>query len=78
MPTTRAFKSGHSQAVRIPAELAYAEVGADLTITRSGDIITIIPAKGSLANTVATLRAMPKPTDIEQREPFESPRRADD
>ena len=43
MPRTRAFKSGNSQAVRIPAELAYADTDVDLEINRLGDIITIFP-----------------------------------
>jgi len=46
MATTRAFKSGNSQAVRIPAELAFADVSQDLTITPAGDVITIFPSRG--------------------------------
>lgn len=76
MPVTRAFKSGNSQAVRIPADLAYADVGVDLTITRSGDVITIFPARGSLKDAVSALRAMPKPPRVEKREPIEAPDRA--
>ena len=30
MPRTRVFKSGNSQAVRIPAELAYADTGINI------------------------------------------------
>ena len=45
MPRTRIFKSGNSQAVRIPAELAYAETEINLEITRLGDVITIFPAR---------------------------------
>jgi hypothetical protein len=36
MPFTRAFKSGNSQAVRIPAEIAYAGTDIELTVTRLG------------------------------------------
>jgi antitoxin VapB len=78
MPTTRAFKSGNSQAVRIPADLAYADIGLDLTITRSGDVITIFPARGSLKDAVAALRALPKPPEIEVREPIDVPDRGRD
>jgi antitoxin VapB len=79
MPTTRAFKSGNSQAVRIPAELAYADTSVDLTITRSGDVITIFPKKaGSLAEMVAELRKLPVPSEIEKREPIELPDRGID
>ena len=35
MAVTKVFKSGNSQAVRIPAELAYSDPGVDLTITRT-------------------------------------------
>jgi antitoxin VapB len=48
MHVTRVFKSGNSQAVRIPAELAYSEIGTDLQITRLGDVITIFPVRKSL------------------------------
>ncbi len=75
MPITRAFRSGNSQAVRIPAELAYAETGTELTITRHGDVITIFPGKQDLTTAVAALRAMPKPSTVEQREPIDLPDR---
>lgn len=71
MSRTRAFKSGNSQAIRIPAELAYADVGQELTISRMGDVITIFPAKGSLKQMVEELRGMPKPRQAEVREPIE-------
>jgi antitoxin VapB len=75
MSTTRAFKSGNSQAVRIPADLAFEDPSVDLTITRTGDVITIYPARGDLRHAVELLRAMPKPPNIEQREPIELPDR---
>lgn len=71
MPFTRVFKSGNSQAVRIPAELAYADMGQNLKITRTGDVITIYPARESLKDAVAILRDLPKPPDIEVREPID-------
>jgi antitoxin VapB len=75
MPITRAFKSGNSQAVRIPAELAYADLGQDLRISRLGDVITIFPARGSLRDAVAVLRDLPKPPELEVREAIELPER---
>jgi antitoxin VapB len=65
MPSTRAFKSGNSQAVRIPAEMAYADTNQELTITRMGDVITIYPSRQTLAETIAALRAMPKAPPME-------------
>jgi antitoxin VapB len=79
MATTRAFKSGNSQAIRIPAEMAYVDTSVDLTITRAGDVITIYPKRrGSMAEMVAALRALPTPSEIEVREPIELPDRDGD
>lgn len=49
MHTTRAFKNGNSQAVRIPADLAYERTDMELEIEREGDEIRIRPARRSLA-----------------------------
>jgi len=78
MPRTRAFKSGNSQAVRIPAELAYADTEVDLEITRLGDVITIFPARNTMSDVVAALRRMPKPRHAEKRQPIEVPLRRRD
>ena len=75
MPLTRVFKSGNSQAVRIPAELAYEDLNVDLTITRHGDVVVIAPARPSMKEVVAQLRAMPKPPSVEVYEPIELPDR---
>jgi antitoxin VapB len=53
MQTTRAFKNGNSQAVRIPAELAYERLDVELEIEREGDEIRIRPARRSLAGALA-------------------------
>ena len=78
MPRTRAFKSGNSQAIRIPAELAYADTDIELEISRLGDVITIFPARTSLKDAVATLRRMPKPPRVEKRVPISVPVRRRD
>lgn len=78
MAVTRAFKSGNSQAVRIPAELAYEDMSVELNITRQGDAIIIQPARPSLRELAAKLRAMPRPDEIEIREPIEVPEREHD
>jgi antitoxin VapB len=49
MPTTRVFRNGNSQAVRIPAELAYERNDIDVEIERVGDELRIRPARRSLA-----------------------------
>ena len=78
MPRTRVFKSGNSQAVRIPAELAYSNTDVDLEITRLGDVITIFPARNSLKDAVDALRRMSKPPKVEKRRPIEIPVRRRD
>ncbi len=49
MVVTRIFKNGNSQAVRIPAELAYERSDLDVEIERVGDELHIRPARRSLA-----------------------------
>ena len=78
MPRTRVFRSGNSQAVRIPAELAYPDAGTELTISRHGDVITLHPVRAGLKDAVARLRALPKPAEPERREPVEMPEREAD
>jgi len=48
MALTKIFKNGNSQAVRIPAELAYERADLDVEIERVGDEIRIRPARRSL------------------------------
>ena len=40
--------------------MAFADTNQKLTITRMGDVITICPAQQTLAETIASLRALPK------------------
>ncbi|MBA3032752.1 MAG: AbrB/MazE/SpoVT family DNA-binding domain-containing protein [Gammaproteobacteria bacterium] len=49
MHTTRAFKNGNSQAVRIPADLAFERTNIELEIERVGNELRIRPARRSLA-----------------------------
>ena len=49
MRITRAFKNGNSQAVRIPAELAFDRTDVELEIERVGDEIRIRTIRQSLA-----------------------------
>lgn len=53
MHTTRVFKNGNSQAVRIPADLAYARTDIELVIERDGDEIRIRPARQSLSGVLS-------------------------
>ena len=45
MVSTKLFKNGNSQAVRIPAELAYSTWDVELVIERQGDELRIRPAQ---------------------------------
>jgi antitoxin VapB len=49
MQTTRVFRNGNSQAVRIPADIAYERMDMELEIERDGDEIRIRPARRSLS-----------------------------
>lgn len=48
MHTTKAFRNGNSQAIRIPAELAYERTDIELEIERVGEEIRIRPARRPL------------------------------
>lgn len=50
MRTTRAFKNGSSQAVRIPADIAYERMDMNLEIERDDDELRIRLARRSLSD----------------------------
>jgi antitoxin VapB len=49
MHKTKAFRNGNSQAVRIPADLAFERTDIELEIERIGDELRIRPVRRSLA-----------------------------
>jgi antitoxin VapB len=55
MINTRLFKNGHSQAVRIPAELAYKDWHQELVIERLGDELRIRPAQRRMGDVLGAL-----------------------
>jgi antitoxin VapB len=55
MAQTKLFKNGNSQAVRIPAELAYSAWDIELVIEREGDELRIRPAQRRMGDVLATL-----------------------
>lgn len=59
MHHTKAFKNGNSQAVRIPAELAYANPEVPLEIERVGDELRIRPARKRLVGLLGAFAAFP-------------------
>jgi len=50
MHKTKVFRNGNSQAVRIPAALAYDDMNTVMQIERVGEEIRIRPCRRSLAN----------------------------
>ncbi len=59
MPFTRIFRNGNSQAVRIPAELAYPDTDMPLEIERIGDELRIRPARRRLTGLLDAFAAFP-------------------
>ena len=55
MTTTRLFKNGNSQAVRIPAELAFSTSDMELVIERVGEELRIRPAQRRMGNVLKVL-----------------------
>ncbi len=65
--TSRTFKSANSEAVRLPKGVAYgAEI--DVTMIRSGDVLTIYPARPPITALAQRLETLPKPAQIEVRD----------
>ena len=58
---SRVFKSGNSQAVRIPRELAYDDVGQEVEIERRGDTLLIRPIYRKKLAGIAEVFAMFSP-----------------
>lgn len=72
---TKTFKSGNSEAVRLPKEIAFGE-GVELVAVRSGDVLTLYPApKKSLAEMFEALRTLPGPGEVQERDKIEFPER---
>lgn len=65
--SSRTFWSGDSEAVRLPRDAAF---GADVevTIVRSGDVLTIFPKRPSAREMVDRLRRLPGPDRIQPRD----------
>lgn len=71
---TRTFRSGNSEAVRLPKDVAFGD-DVELVIVRSGDVMTIYPAETTIAEMIDRLRALPAPPEIERRDDEDLPER---
>lgn len=58
---SRVFKSGNSQAVRIPRELAYDDIGQEVEVERKGDMLLIRPVYRKKLTGIAEVCAMFSP-----------------
>lgn len=65
--SSRTFKSGNSEAVRLPKDVAFGRA-LDVTIVRSGEVLTIYPTRPPIAEMIARLEALPAPADVEVRD----------
>lgn len=76
MPTSsgRVFRSGNSAAVRLPKEVAF-EPDTEVTMVRSGDVLTIYPTRPSIAEMIARLNALPRPASTEVGDEESPPQR---
>lgn len=54
---TRVFRSGNSQAVRLPKALGYPD-GTGLELVRNGDVVTLQPVRTSFQAMVPHLKVM--------------------
>lgn len=55
MASTKLFRNGNSQAVRIPTELAHSSYDIDLLIERRGDELRIRPARRRMGDVLDKL-----------------------
>lgn len=64
---SRTFRSGNSQALRLPKDVAFAD-DVELVIVRSGDVLTVYPATATIPDMIARLAALPAPPTVEARD----------
>jgi antitoxin VapB len=71
---SRTFRSGNSEAVRLPRNVAFGR-DLELTIVRSGDVLTIFPARPPISEMIERLASLPRPGVSEVRDDPEIPER---
>jgi len=64
---TRTFRSGNSEAVRLPKDVAFGD-DVELVLVRSGDVVTMYPAGLTIPAMLQRLQALPRPRTIERRD----------
>jgi antitoxin VapB len=77
MATSRVFKAGNSQAVRIPHAMAFDASVQEVDIERHGDALVIRPRlRITMASLIDMLEAAPTPATPRQRPEIDWPMRA--
>ncbi len=71
---SRTFRSGNSEAVRLPKDVAFGD-DVELVLVRSGDVITMYPAGMTIPAMLERLAALPRPRAIECRDDEPLPER---
>ena len=71
---SRTFRSGNSEAVRLPREVAFGR-DVELTIVRSGDVLTIYPTRPPMEALLRRLAELPTPPFVETRDTEPLPER---
>lgn len=71
---TRTFRSGNSEALRLPRDVAFGE-GVELEIVCSGDVMTISPMRTSISEMINRLKFLRVPPSVESRDNEELPER---
>jgi len=64
---SRTFRSGNSEAVRLPRNVAFGRE-VEVTIVRSGDVLTIYPTRKPIGELVKQLKELPITSEIEARD----------
>jgi antitoxin VapB len=64
---SRTFRSGSSEAIRLPKDIAFGK-DAEVILVLSGGVLTIYRAPTTVAEIIERLRAMPAVPEIERRE----------
>ena len=64
---SRTFRSGNSEALRLPKDVAFGD-DVELVLVRSGNVMTIYPAATSITEMLAQLATTPVPREIERRD----------
>lgn len=64
---SRTFRSGNSEALRLPKDVAFGE-DVELVMIRSGNVLTVYPAVMAIGAMMARLRELPVPYEVETRD----------